>query len=233
MKKETIYLPLAVLALSLTACSTPKKDVAGLGAEIDAAAAAKGHYAQALRHEEMAQDNLEVANHVLKHWQKDYYWNIDDKQKALDAAKAAADHTQASEKEMCLWLTEVHSQNHHHHEAIHETVAYFKSGSDVAYKTKDETISHVAHYLHSHPDATATITASTDTVGKPAYNQKLSERRAQAVSKLLIAQGAGAAQLTSKAIGEAQGPDNTADQSHRVAIVITAHPDYIDCPNVK
>lgn len=233
MKKETIYLPLAILALSLTACSTPKRDVAGLGAEIDAAAAAKGHYAQALRHEEMAQENLEVANHVLKHWQKDYYWNIDEKQKASDAAKAAADHTQASEKEMCLWLTEVHGPNHHQHENIHETVAYFKSGHDVPFKTKEDTISHIAHFLHSHPDATATVTASTDTVGKPAYNQKLSERRAQAVSKLLINNGAAASQLVVKAIGEAQGPDNTADQGHRVAIVLTSHPSYVDCPNVK
>jgi len=34
--------------------------------------------------------------------------------KAKDAAQAAAEHRLASEKEMCQWLTQVHSQNHLH-----------------------------------------------------------------------------------------------------------------------
>lgn len=231
MNKPYFYLPLAALALSLTACSTPKKDSADLKAQIDAARA--GHYGQAMLHEELSEENLEVANTVLGHLEKDYYWNINEKQKGLDAAQAAAHHRLESEKEMCQWLTEVHSQNHHKVEAIHETVAYFKSGSDVPSKVKEESISRVGHWLQAHPDATAAVTASTDTVGKPAYNQALSERRANAVSQRLIAKGARPSQLTVKAIGEAAGPDNTANQEHRVAIVITAHPDYIDCPNVK
>jgi outer membrane protein OmpA-like peptidoglycan-associated protein len=231
MKKKYVYIPLAVLALSLTACSTPKKDVAGLSAEIDAAS--KGHYGQALLHASAAEQDLKSANHVLKHWQNDYYWNIDESLKAQEAAKSAAAHILASEKEYCQWLTEAHSQNHHHVETIHETVAYFKTGSHVPFKTKEDTIGHIGHFLHDHPDATATVTASTDTVGKPAYNQALSERRAKSVSELLIKNGARAAQLVSKAIGEAHGPDNTADQSHRVAVVISAHPDYLDCPKLK
>lgn len=231
MKKNNIYIPLAVLALSLTACSTPKKDVAGLGAQIDAAS--QGHYGQALLHASKAEQDLKTANHVLKHWQNDYYWNIDESQKALDAAKSAAEHTRASEKEYCQWLTEVHSQNHHMSETVHETVAYFKTGKDVPFQTKEETIRHVGQYLHMHPDAKATVTASTDTVGKPAANQALSERRARHVSDLLVKNGASPSQLLAKAIGEAHGPDNTPDQSHRVAIVITDHPKYIDCPNVK
>jgi len=214
MKKNNIYIPLAVLAISLTACSTPKKDVAGLSAEIDAAS--KGHYGQAQLHASMAEKELKTANHVLKHWQNDYYWNIDESQKALNAAKSAAEHTLASEKEYCQWLTEVHSKNHHEHENIHETVAYFKTASDVPFKTKEDTISHIGHFLHEHPDATATVTATTDTVGKPAYNQDLSERRARTVSNMLVKQGANPSQLTVKATGEAHGPDNTADQSETV-----------------
>lgn len=230
MNKITL-LPLAVLAVSLTACSTPKKDSAQLSAEIEAAS--KGHYGQSILHEDMAEKNLKVANHVLHHWQNDYYWNIDEKPTALAAAQAAAEHTLASEKEHCQWLTEVHSHNHHLAEPIHETVAYFKTASDVPFKVKEETIRHIAQYLHAHPDSSATVTASTDTVGKTDYNQALSERRAGTVSELLIKQGANASQLTVKAIGEAGGPDNTEDQSHRVAIVITSHPKYIDCPNLK
>lgn len=231
MKKTYVYIPLAVLALSLTACSTPKKDVAGLSAEIDAAS--KGHYGQALLHASAAEKDLKTANHVLKHWQNDYYWNIDESLKAQEAAKSAAAHVLASEKEYCQWLTEVHGKNHHDHENIHETVAYFKTASDVPFKTKEDTLSHIGHFLHDHPDATATVTASTDTVGKPAYNQDLSERRARAVSEMLIKRGASPSQLIVKAIGEAHGPDNKEDQSHRVAVVITSHPNYVDCPNVK
>ena len=231
MKKQYITLPLAVLALSLTACSTPKKDSSDLKAAIDASRA--GHYGQAMLHEELSEEALEDANNILGHLEKDYYWNIDEKQKALNAASSAAQHRLQSEKEMCQWLTEVHAQNHHHVEAIHETVAYFKTASDVPFKIKDESISRIGSWLQTHPDATAAVTASTDTVGKPAYNQALSERRANTVTQRLIAKGAKPSQLTVKATGEAAGPDNTPNQEHRVAIVITAHPSYIDCPNVK
>jgi outer membrane protein OmpA-like peptidoglycan-associated protein len=231
MNKKYFYLPLAALALSLTACTNSKMDTSDLKAEIDASRA--GHYGQAMLHEEMSEEDLEVANNILGHLEQDHYWNINEKQKALDAAKSATQHRYASEKEMCLWLTEVHGPNHHNEEAIHETVAYFKTASAVPFKVKDESIGRVGRWLEAHPDATATVTASTDTVGKPAYNQDLSQRRANAVTQRLIAKGARPSQLLVKAIGEAHGPDNTADQSHRVAIVITAHPDYMDCANVK
>lgn len=134
---------------------------------------------------------------------------------------------------MCQWLTEVHGQNHHKAEAIHDTVAYFKTGSAVPFKTKDDSIIRMGRWLEAHPDATAMVTASTDTVGKPAYNQDLSEKRADAVIQRLVANGARLNQLTIRAMGEVIGPDNAPDQENRVAIVITTHPNYIDCPNVK
>lgn len=231
MKRKAICLPFAVLALSLTACSHPKVETADLKAEIDAARA--GHYGQAMLHEELSEEALEEATKVLKHLENDHYWNIDEKHKAIEAAKLAALHRLESEKEMCQWLTEVHGQNHHKIEAIHETVAYFKTASAVPFKVKAAAIEHVGQWLHHHPDASATVTASADTVGKPDYNQALSERRAKFVTQQLIAQGAQPSQLKVKAIGEAVGPDNTPNQEHRVAILITAHPGYIDCPNLK
>ncbi|MER0204094.1 MAG: OmpA family protein [Nitrosomonas sp.] len=229
--KKYHYLPLAILILLLTACATPKTDTEDLKAEIKAARS--GHYGQAMWHQEQSEEDLESANEILGHLEKNHYWNINEKQKALDAAKSAARHHLEAEKEMCLWLTEVHGHNHHKKESIHDTVAYFKTGSAVPFKTKDETIGKVGNWLEAHPDATATVTASTDTVGKPAYNQDLSERRAQAVIQRLVASGARPSQLITKAIGEVPGADNTPDQENRVAIVITSHPVYMDCPNVK
>lgn len=43
--------------------------------------------------------------------------------------------------------------------------------------------------LKTHPYATATIVGHTDSTGNPQYNQRLSERRAQAVADFLISQG--------------------------------------------
>jgi hypothetical protein len=75
MNKQCIYLPFAVLITALAACTPPEKDIPALSTEIDAAVA--GHYGQSIYHEELAEEKLEESNNVLKHWQNDYYWNID------------------------------------------------------------------------------------------------------------------------------------------------------------
>jgi outer membrane protein OmpA-like peptidoglycan-associated protein len=181
----------------------------------------------------MAEEKQKIADRVLKHWQKDQYWNIEEKQKALDASKEAAHHRLESEKELCQWLTEVHGPNHHQHEAIHHVAAYFKTGIAKPFKTNDEGIGHIGHYLQTHPDAKADVIASADTVGKSDSNQGLSERRAATVKALLLAHGAKDEQLSIKSIGEGPGPDNTPNQENRIVTISTTHPDYIDCPNLK
>lgn len=231
MKTPYLCLPVVALAALLAGCSTPKKDTTALSSQIDAAM--NGHYGQAIHHEELAAHQLEKANRILKHWQSDQYWNIDESQKAQEAAKAAAEHRLKSEQEMCQWLTEVHGPNHHKMEAVHHVAAYFKTGSAVPFKTNDEGIAHLGRYLQSHPDASATLTASADTVGKSPSNQLLSENRAAAVSKLLLEHGAKIGQLVVKSIGEGPGPDNTPNQENRIVTISTAHPGYVDCPKLK
>ncbi|MDD2660834.1 MAG: OmpA family protein [Methylococcales bacterium] len=231
MNKQCVYLTFAALVTALAACTPPAKDVPGLTSEIDAAVA--GHYGQSIYHEELAEEKLEKANRVLKHWKKGYYWNIDERQKGMDAAQQAAQHRLESEKELCQWLTEVHGPNHHQMEATEHTAAYFKTGSAAPYKTEDRNIAMLGKYLAHHPDATAEVIAYTDTVGSPASNQNLSERRAAAVSQMLVGQGAKMEQLHMQAMGEAQGPDNTPDQKHRTVSISTSHPEYVDCPDLK
>jgi outer membrane protein OmpA-like peptidoglycan-associated protein len=231
MNRQCVYLPLAVLVTALSACTPPAKDIPGLTSGIDAAVA--GHYGHSIYHEELADEKLEKANNVLGHWTNNYYWNIDERQTAMDAAQEASQHRLASEKELCQWLTEVHGPNHHQFEAAEHTAAYFKTGSAIPYKTEDRNIAMMGKYLEHHPDATAEVIAYTDTVGTPASNQTLSERRAATVSQMLVAQGAKMEQLHVKAMGEAHGPDNTPDQQHRTVSISTAHPEYIDCPNLK
>lgn len=154
--KIYIYLSLAVLVLFLTACTTPRINTADLKAEIDAARS--GHYGQAMLHAELSEKDLEVANNILGHLENGYYWNINEIQTALNAARSAAYHRLQSEKAMCQWLTEAHRHNQRK-DKIHHSVAYFKTGSAVPFKTKDETISKVGRWLKAHPHATATITA--------------------------------------------------------------------------
>ncbi|MGZ8916156.1 MAG: OmpA family protein [Methylobacter sp.] len=175
MNKKHTILPVAVLVTFLSACTPSEKDIPGLTSGIDAAVA--GHYGQSMYHEELATDNLEDANRVLQHWQNGHYWNIDEKQQAIDAAKSAADHRLESEKELCQWLTEVHGPNHRMAETAQQVAAYFKTGNAVPYRTDDQAISALGKYLQTHPDATADVIAYTDTVGSTASNQTLAGKQ--------------------------------------------------------
>ncbi|MFZ2403642.1 MAG: OmpA family protein [Methylobacter sp.] len=234
MNKQCIYVPFAVLVAALAACSAPpQKDVPGLSSGIDAANA--GHYRQSIYHEQLAEAKLAEADKALANWKNDHYWNINDQQKAKDAAQEAAQHRLASEKEMCQWLTQVHSQNHLQDGPVsaQHTAVFFADGSATPYKSEQHEIAILGTYLETHPEVTADVTAYTDTVGSAASNQGLSERRASFVRDLLVKHGAKAAQLNIKTLGEAHGPDNTRDQNHRVVSMVTVHPAYADCPDLK
>ena len=233
MNKQCIYVPFAVLVTTLAACSaTPQKDVSGLSSGIDNANA--GHYRQSIYHEQLAEEKLEEANKALANWKNDHYWNINDQQKAKDAAQAAADHRLASEKELCQWLTQVHSQNHRLDEAssAQHTAIFFADGSATPYKSEEHEIAILGTYLAAHPDVSVNVTASADTVGSATSNQSLSERRASFVRDMLIKHGAKPGQLNVKAVGAA-GPAHTHNQNHRVVSMVTVHPAYSDCPNLK
>jgi len=234
MNKQFIYVPFAVLVATLAACSAPpQKDIPGLGSGIDAANA--GHYRQSIMHEQEAEKKLAEADKALAYWKDDYYWNINDQQKAKDAAQEAADHRLASEQEMCQWLTQVHSQNHLKDALVsaQHTAVFFADGSAKPYKSEEHEIAILGTYLEAHPDITVDVVASTDTVGNTASNQNLSERRASFVRQLLIKHGAKVEQLSIKSLGEAHGPDNTRDQNHRVVSMVTVHPAYADCADLK
>lgn len=60
----------------------------------------------------------------------------------------------------------------------------------------------VANLLRKRPDAKVELRGHTDSVGKDAYNQKLSERRAQAVVDYLVSKGIPAANLAARGLGE-------------------------------
>jgi OOP family OmpA-OmpF porin len=65
-------------------------------------------------------------------------------------------------------------------------------------------IAEVVAVLKQYPQAVVSVTGHTDSVGSEAYNQKLSEKRAQAVANEIIAQGVDSSRVTAAGKGELQ-----------------------------
>ena len=66
------------------------------------------------------------------------------------------------------------------------------------------TLNKVAGVLRGDPNVRITIIGFTDSIGSESYNQRLSERRAQATADYLISQGVSASQILAKGLGEAE-----------------------------
>ena len=88
-----------------------------------------------------------------------------------------------------------------------------------------ERLDNFVNFLNEYPQAQVEITGYTDSSGPAAYNQKLSERRAQAVADYLIAAGIDADRFTVTGMGE-ENPvaDNSThegrEQNRRVEVVV-------------
>lgn len=65
-------------------------------------------------------------------------------------------------------------------------------------------IKKVADFMAEHPDYRVVLAGHTDSVGKDAYNQKLSEKRAAAVAKTLEGYGVDAGKIRTVGYGEAR-----------------------------
>ncbi len=84
----------------------------------------------------------------------------------------------------------------------------------------------VANSLRQYPDTTINVIGHTDNVGDASFNQGLSERRAQAVSGVLLSGGVSAARVRSIGAGENQPVASNLNEAgrqanRRVEIVIT------------
>lgn len=94
----------------------------------------------------------------------------------------------------------------------------------------------LAQVLVRHRKSTVEVNGYTDTRGTPAYNQTLSENRANAVAEILEANGVPQARITTHGFGETslavQTPDETKEiKNRRVEIVI--HPGRRGLGHVK
>lgn len=79
---------------------------------------------------------------------------------------------------------------------------YFAFDSSEISEEDIEVIKHHGKYLALHPDMSLRLEGHTDERGTREYNVALADRRAQAIKKLLLYQGAGASQITIISYGE-------------------------------
>lgn len=90
---------------------------------------------------------------------------------------------------------------------------YFEFNSDVPATYSLEAINYLIKYLKGNSSANGEIIGYADEIGEPAYNSKLSERRAKRVYDILIAAGIDAGRLSYTGNGE----DGTVDKSSKDA----------------
>jgi outer membrane protein OmpA-like peptidoglycan-associated protein len=80
----------------------------------------------------------------------------------------------------------------------------FPFNSDVVQPTAAENLRELAASLNRYPDSQLLIVGHTDNVGDDAYNQRLSERRANAAAAYLEAQGVARTRVATSGKGEAE-----------------------------
>lgn len=87
-----------------------------------------------------------------------------------------------------------------------------------SYKVKAASFTNLdkyAAFLKKYPNYSAKIVGYTDSVGAASYNQRLSEKRAKEVVKMLEARGVSSSQLSAKGMGEANPIANNATAAGR------------------
>ncbi|MCP1366895.1 OmpA family protein, partial [Halomonas sp. BBD48] len=89
-----------------------------------------------------------------------------------------------------------------------------------------QALNDAAAVMQQYPETRITIAGHTDSSGSDAYNQQLSERRAQSVGNYLMQNGVAAQRLTMVGYGESQPVASNANeqgraQNRRVEITLT------------
>jgi len=102
----------------------------------------------------------------------------------------------------------------------------FDTGSATLKPGAREKLARVAGILASHPDLKIAIEGHTDSVGGDAYNQQLSERRAESVRTYLVQQKISPASVDAEGFGKTRPVASNAtptgrQQNRRVELVVS------------
>lgn len=109
--------------------------------------------------------------------------------------------------------------------SLPESITFDVDSSDVKPSIRDELIA-VSQNLQAYPSSIVQVVGHTDNTGSAAYNQGLSERRAQAVTNILVASGTSAGRIRTYGQGASNPVASNATDSgraanRRVEIIIT------------
>jgi OOP family OmpA-OmpF porin len=104
-------------------------------------------------------------------------------------------------------------------------MVFFDTNSTALSQQSSMTVTEAANIAKSIANSKVAVTGFADTDGAPAYNQALSQRRANAVKNALVSNGVPAQSITTTGSGEAGLLVNTPDQTkneknRRVQIVV-------------
>jgi outer membrane protein OmpA-like peptidoglycan-associated protein len=123
-------------------------------------------------------------------------------------------------------LAELQARNTDHGMVITLGDVLFETGKDRLRGQGLVAVTKIADFLRRYPERTVEVEGFTDSVGSDAYNQDLSERRADAIRFALVDAGIVPARITARGYGEthpiASNADSTGRQmNRRVEVVIS------------
>jgi outer membrane protein OmpA-like peptidoglycan-associated protein len=92
---------------------------------------------------------------------------------------------------------------------------FFEQGQDKLLPPVRKALDSLAATLRTRPALRFEVQGHTDNVGEPELNRQLSQRRAEAVCRYLVAHGVAAEQLQPKGYGSTQPVANNANPAKR------------------
>ena len=119
--------------------------------------------------------------------------------KAVKAAPVKTAETKAAEQSAALGALGTAKATGNKVSLQYKEPIHFGHNSDVIENVSKSDINNTAAVLKKYPDSKVTVKGYTDSLGDPAYNVDLSQRRAQAVADELVKQGVKAENV--KAVG--------------------------------
>ncbi|NWH05480.1 OmpA family protein [Desulfobacter latus] len=104
--------------------------------------------------------------------------------------------------------------------ATFKSESYFDFDSSILKPAAYPELSRISDILIKYPHSRIEVAGHTDTKGSEAYNQRLSERRAEAVANQLIHNGVSAQRIMTVGYGESQPISSNDAMNRRVEILI-------------
>jgi outer membrane protein OmpA-like peptidoglycan-associated protein len=228
------YFKLALLGtalLAVTACAAPNRepDLSNIQANVDKTY--EGDFGELLYNLNQAGDKARTAEEIKASIDADapyLYTNLPLRQEGVQLAEEAAEHRAKAEAALNRCLAYLESLHVPQDVGPQKTSVYFDTGSAKIRESEAAAMTDAGNFLSQYPIAHVQIDAYTDTVGSTNSNAALAKRRAKAVMDAMSDAGVPlAADVSVKAVGEAEGADNTESQENRrVDIIVQPHGTY-------